>query len=170
LVARDLERLLQRRRIVAAVVVAAGRRAIRDLVRLEKVPPSDLDRIETEPLSQEIHHALGLEVEMAARVATVRTGQALVGHPHGGIDLEVLEPVRPDEVAGGAEAASGLRAPDVSSHVVEPAVPHAEDGAVLPGRELTICDTIRAATGCEQMLAAILDPLHGHAGLPRRQP
>src|SRR3989442_6800242 len=40
------------------------------------------------------HHPLGLEVEVPARVAAVRSREALVGHHDGGVDFEMLKTVR----------------------------------------------------------------------------
>ncbi len=108
-VARELHGSVQDRRVVAAVVETARRRPVRHLAGLDQVAPAQLDRVEGEPLREEVHHPLGLEVEVPAGVPAVRAGEALVGHHHRGVHLEVLEAVRPDEVAGGAEAASRAR-------------------------------------------------------------
>ena len=106
-----------------------------------------------------------LEVEVAARVAAVGTGEALVGHHHGGVDLEMLEAVRADEVTRRAEAAAGLGAANVATDVVEPFVAHAEDRAVLLRGHLAIRDAVGAAGGRQQVLAPVLDPLDGDAGV-----
>src|SRR5439155_26577540 len=104
-----------------------------------------LDGIELESVGEQIHHPLGLDVEMAARVAAVGAGQALVGHHDAGVHLEMLEAIGPDVIADGAEAAAGLRAADVATHVVEPAVAHAEHGPVAPRTQLASGYPIGAA-------------------------
>src|SRR5207237_2970663 len=116
----DLHGFVQRGGIVAAIVVAAGRRAVRHLLRRYQISPADLDGVETELVGQAVHHPLGFEVEMAARIAAVGPGEALVRHHHGRVDLEVLEGVWADEIARWTERASGLGAADVAADVVEP--------------------------------------------------
>src|SRR5207249_10953522 len=80
-----------------------------------------------------------------------------------GIDLEVLEAIGPDEIAGRSEAAPGLGAPDVTTDIVQPLEPHAENRAVLARRDLTVGDAIRPARRGQQMLAAVLDPFDRYA-------
>src|SRR5262249_5141180 len=135
----------------------------------DQVAATDLHRIDPEPLGQQVHHALRLEVEMGARVAAVGPGQALVRHDDGGVDLQVLEAVGADEVAGRTEAATRLRTTDVAADVVVPLEPHPDDGAVAAGGDLPPGHPIGAAGGGQQVLAPVLDPLHRHAELHRGQ-
>src|SRR5262249_23927342 len=153
----------------AAVVEPAGRRPVRKLIWLHEVLPADLDWIEAQPLGQTVHHALGLEVEMAARVAALGPGEARAGHDDGRVDFQVLEPIWTDKVAGRTEATARLRASDVAADVVEPPEAHTEDRSVLARRDLTIGDAIRPARRGQQMLAPVLDPLDRHARPHRRE-
>src|SRR2546426_373310 len=169
-VARDADGLVQRRGIIAAVVVATRRRAIRELLRPEEIAPAELDGVEAELLREAVHHAFGLEVEVAARVAAVGSGEALVGHHHRSIDFEMLKTVRTNEITGRTKTATRLGTADVAADVVQPLEAHAEHGAVRLRRHLAVRDAVGAARRGEEMLAAVLDPLHGHAGVLRRQP
>src|SRR5206468_1509749 len=74
-----------------------------------------------------------------------------------------------DEVAHWTERASRLGAADVAADVVEPLEAHPDDGAVPLRRQLAVGDAIRAARRREQVLSAVLDPLHRHARVLRGQ-
>ena len=100
---------------------------------------------------------------MTARVAAVRPREALVGHHGRRVDLEVLEAVGADEVTRGPKAAAGLGAPDVAADVVQPAETHAEDGAVLLRGDLPVRDAVGARRRGQEVLVAVLDPLHRDA-------
>ena len=162
-VSSQLERLVEDGWIIAAVVEPARRGAIRELVGLHEVPSADFDRIQSEPVGEPVHHALGLEIQVAAGVAAIGPGEALVGHDHGRIDLEILEAVRADKVSRRTKATTWLRAADVTTDIVQPLEPHAEDRAVLPRRDLTVGNAIRPARRGQQMLAAVLDPFDRYA-------
>src|SRR5207245_9720742 len=126
-VLRDLEGVLEGRGIVARVIEAARRRPVGHLAGWDQVAPPHLDGIHAEPVGEPIDHALGLEVEVAARVAAVRSGQALVGHHRRSIDLEILKPIRTDKIARRPKTAARFRAPDVAADIIEPAEAHPED-------------------------------------------
>ena len=168
-VARQLQRLVEDGWIIAAVVEPAGRRAIGKLIWLHEVAAPDFDRIEAEPVGEPVHHALGLEVQMTARVAAIGPGEALVGHDHRSVDFEMLEAVGTDEVPGRTEAAARLRAADVAADIVEPLETHPEDRAVLARRHLAVGHAIRPARRRQQMLAPVLDPLDRHARAASRR-
>ncbi len=57
-VADDVHRLLERRRVVAAVVFPAERRLVRELVRRDEVLHSQLRRIHLQLLRQDVRHSL----------------------------------------------------------------------------------------------------------------
>src|SRR5256712_6395184 len=135
---RDLEGLLERRGVVARVIEAARRRPVWHRGGWDGVAPLHLGGIDAEPVGEPIDHALGLEVEVAARVAAVRPRQALVGHHRRSIDLEILEPVWTDKIARRTKTAPRFRARDVTADVVEPAEAHPEDRSVILRGELAI--------------------------------
>src|SRR5207245_9864280 len=159
----QLERLVEDGWIIAAVVEPARRGAIRELVGLHEVPSADFHRIQSEPVGEPVHHALGLEVQVAAGVTAIGPREALVGHDDRSIDFQMLETIWANKISGGTEAAAGFRAADVAAYIIEPLEPHAEDGAVLARRDLTVGDPIRPTRRGQQMLAAVLDPFDRYA-------
>src|SRR5207245_3803907 len=119
-VARDADGLVQRRGVIAAVVVATRRSAIRELLRLEEIAPPELDGVEAQRFREAVHHAFGLEIQVAARVAAVGSREALVGHHDRSIDFEMLKTVRTNEITGRTKAATRLGAADVASYLIQP--------------------------------------------------
>src|SRR5256712_2554458 len=120
-VLRELERLVERRLVIARVVETTRRSSIRKRVGRDEIPPPHFCRIQSHLVGEPVDHPLALEVEVAARVAAVRPREALVGHDDGSVDFQILKAIRAAKITGRAKTTSRFGAPDVATDITQPA-------------------------------------------------
>ena len=96
LVADLVQRLLQRGRVVAAVVLPAGRRLVGELLRLDEVLEAQLGRVDVQLVGQDVDHALDHVHRFgdAERAAVGDAARRLVGVDAVDLDVGRLQVVR----------------------------------------------------------------------------
>ena len=170
LVADHVHRLAQGGRVVAGVVVPAGRRVIRELLGLDEVVHPEVGRILAQFVGRDVDHALdGVDgLGHAERAAIGDAAGRLVGVDAIDLDEGVLEVVR----AGDDVEQAGRELRGVGGGV---GVAVVGDGLDLEGRDLAFLgraqlgvDAVVAGEGVGlQVLRAVLDPLDRLAGQER---
>ena len=166
--ADHLQRHVEPGGIVAAVV--AGGAAVlegeahipRELVGLDEIASANLGGLEPQLARDEADHPFhGEGAVRAAGPAIGAHGDAVrVGH----LELHVIvaQPVRPGEVGGGDDGhhdAVGR----VGAGVVDEAVAQGEDAPVGVHGDFHVVDLTALLVGGQEVLVAVLDPLHGPA-------
>ena len=161
LVVGELERLIQRRLVVARVVHEGHRRLVREGVLRDEVLPAELGRVHPDLarrlVEQDLEQERGLGPAGAA-VGVHRRGVGVVGL-HVGVDrrrLVLAGQQRRVEVGRDAGAEGGHVGADVRLRVH----PQRQDVALLVGRELGVGDVVAAVRVGEEGLAALRGPLH----------
>ena len=162
LVADHVHRLAQGRRIVARVVIPAGRRVVRELLRLDEVVEAEVGRVLAQLVGGDVDHALdGVDrLGHAERAAVGDAAGRLVGVDAVDLNEGVLEVVRArDHVEQPGRELRGVGR-GIGVAVVR-------DGLDLEGRDLARLG--RAQLGVDvvvagervrlQVLRAVLDPL-----------
>ena len=168
LVAGDLERLVERLRVVAAVVFQAERRLVRELVGPDEVALAHLGRVERKVVGDRVHHAF-LEVGRfwAARAA-VGIGGHLVGKHAVQVVLDVGEQVRAGTHQGGQRGDLGRAEVQVRAQVGQQPALEGEDRPIARARRADVVDLIAAVRHRGQVLAALLEPAHRAAEVHRQ--
>ncbi len=165
-----LEHLGQHALVVAAVVDVPGRRPVRERAGGDQVAPADLDAVEVEvarghvdePLEDPVRD-LGAEAAVGALLVLVRQ--------HGGQRvLDVLDPVRPDDLGERVPVGAGAEL-EVGAVVVDARDPQRLELAVVVERERGLVAAVGAAVVVvDDVRAAILDVLHRLADEHREEP
>ena len=162
-----VERLAQRGRIVAAVVLPAQRRPVRKLLGLDEVLHPQLGRIHVQLQRQGIHHAFdGVDrLGDAERAAIGDSSGRLVGVDTVNLDVRRRHVIR----AGANGEQSGRKLRRIGSRVGSTVVGDRLDAqrlhlAIRVGGQLG-ANVVVAREGVRlQVFAAVLDPLHRTAG------
>ena len=169
-----LERLVQRGLVVAAVV-GEGRRVLEqnlvvegELVRPEQVLTTDLGAVDAELLGREIQEPLDHEHPVLTPGASHRGDDRLVREDRGELAFVARDVVGAEQGALTVDR-HGEAVGIVGARVVQEDVLHTEDLAVLRHGELGVVDLAALLRGGEEVLLAILGPLHG-AAQPYRRP
>src|SRR6516165_3468867 len=89
LLAENGERLADAGIVVAAVVIAAGRRLAGKFVSVQEIAPAQLDGIDPELARDAIHQAFEREDVLLAAVAAVKASRQLVGEDAACVDFSV---------------------------------------------------------------------------------
>ena len=139
-VADQLERDVEHRRVVAGVVDAAVRRLVRHVLGADVVPLPHLDRVEAELVRDDVDHALGEPEVLHARVAAVRGDGRLVRRDLRELELDVAPAVHPRRDLRPDHAAERLVA-QPRAGVVERLRPEAEQRPVVLDRDLRVAGT-----------------------------
>ena len=158
-VADQLERGVERLRIVAGVVDRAGRGGERELVRRGKVPSADLGRVHAELGGNEIDGALADGSGLGSTRTPVRTGRRRV-REHGD-RAEVM--ALPSVHAGGHEARhqrDERAAHRIGADVGPSPDAKAAERAVAAGADRDVVHLGAPVCHAEQVLGARLDPAH----------
>ncbi len=167
-VVEPLERAPQRRRVVAAVVLGAGRRGVGHLVGGHVVAQPQLGRVQVEAPGQQRHRALDREAHERLADAAVGPARALVGEHRPGLVAHRGDPVAVGDVAELDEVVLG-RGDEVLALVRDVADREGQHGAVGPVGQLHVHDPVAGVHERGEVLDPVLDPLHGPAGLPGEQ-
>ena len=166
-VADKLERVVEAALVVARVVEAARRRAVREVVRAEQVPSRDLDRVEPQAAGGDRHRPLEGEVELGAAEAAVQPGRAAVRQRDAVARGDVTDPVGAGQRAVHPVQRRRLGRADVAAHVLDDVVPQREQLPVRGERGLQVGDPGGRGRAAGQVLEPVLRPAHGHAELAR---
>ena len=167
LVVHHLQRLVEHRLVVAAVVDVAGRDLVGELVGPDEVLAANLRRVHSEFLGRGIDHALQHEVGDLGAEPPVRALLALVGQHRGQGDLSAPDPVGAGEL-GRRVAVVAHPELEIGAVVVDHLHPEARDGAVVHDRDLHVVDAVRpvvvAARDVVDAVLEVLDRPPGGAG------
>ena len=166
-IAGDLHGQAHRRLVVAGVVNPAGLGRVGELLGLDEVLDPQLDRIHLQLVGEAGDHPLD-EVDGLGDPERAR-----VGHPAGGlvrVDRGHLAVGGLDVVAPGEYAEEPRRVlhrgrdPVEGAMVGEHVGTNGEDLAVLGGGDLAAHDVVAGEAGADEVLVAVLHPLHRLAG------
>ena len=169
-VAGHLQRLAQRRRVVAGVVLPAGLGLVRELLGPEQVLHPQLGRVHLQVVGEHVDHALD-QVDGLGDPERARVGHAarrLVGVHAGDLAVRGLEVVGASEDREEPRRVLRRLRGRVERAVVGDHV-HADgtDLAVLGRRDLAAHVVVAGEAGRHQVLAAVLHPLDRLAGQDR---
>ena len=164
---RRLQRRVERLVVVTRVVDRAHLRLIRELVRLDEVPPPQLGRIHLQLAREHVHRALDEVGRFGTAGAAIGVGRRLVGE-----DLGQRRANRRDVVGPVRHQHRQRRDRRRQQHVVGADVgdqPHlqAEHLAVLARRDVDVAEDVAPVRGRDERFGSILDPLDRHAELLR---
>ncbi len=166
-VADELHRQLEGRRVVARVVLPARRGLVRELVRLDEVVHPELGRVLVDLVGQDVDHALDRmdRFRDPERAAVGDTAGRLVRVDAVDLDERVVEVVGAgDHVEEAGRELRGIGRGVGVAVVGDGLDLEAGDLAVLRGTQLGV-DVVVASEGIRlEVLRAILDPLDGLAG------
>src|SRR5262249_3872033 len=157
-VAGDLRRALETQMILPAVVKRAGDVAIRERLGWDEVLHPDLDRIEIQTPSSDVHQALDDVRGVGLADAAERAVRRLVGGYAGRVDRVILNLID----AGHVERARHDRVVDGVSraHVSDDLIPQPEDRAVFLECHLDVVDLVAAVAAVAHVLDAGLAPFN----------
>ena len=130
----------------------------------DEIAPAERNAIEAELGGGDVEQPLAKEVSLEAAGAAIGSRRRLVGHHQRHVDAHVRNAVRPGEHL--RDVARGRRpvGADIGALIGAGASAQRQDRAVPVARDLQFTFGIAGMIGGEQMLAAILDPLHRPAG------
>jgi hypothetical protein len=165
-IAGDLQRLIERRPVVAAVVdVLLGQRGAADLVghlgRRDEVAPSQLDGVDAEPGRGHVEQALAHERPLVAPGPPIGSGRGLVGEHAVGHARVVGNPVRPGHQGRGQLGHDHPVGADVGAEIGQEVVDEGHDAPLPIEADLDVVILLARVVGGHQVLAAVLDPLDG---------
>ncbi len=159
----DLEGDVERAFVLAGVVDPAGLGGVRELLGLDEVLPPQLDRVHLELVGQAVHDPLD-EVDRLGDPERARVGHAagcLVRVDRGHVAVGGLQVVAAGEDAEEAGGVLRRRGRAVERAVVgEHVGADREDLAVLGRRDLAAHHVVAGEAGADEVLGAVLDPLH----------
>ena len=166
-VADRVERLVQRRVVVAAVVLPAHRRGVRELLLLDEVLAPQLGGVHVELAREHVDHPLDEVARLGhpERAAVRDAAGRLVG-VHA-VDRDVR---RGDVVRAGADVEEAgrplgrVRAGVEGAVVRDGAARQPRDAAVLGRADAALHVVVAGEGGRHQVLGAVLDPLDRDAG------
>ena len=167
LVAAVAECLLQRSGIVAGIVEAAGRRAIREGLRRHQIAPDDVDRVELELDGDALHQPLQREIHLRPAEAAVKARRRLVGEHDAVAHRDVANVIGAGQIAVHAIKRRRLRRTDVGADVLDLVPGERAHAAVGIDRRVEPGDAVGRGNRRRQMLDAVLDPFHRPAGSAR---
>ncbi len=167
LVVDELHRLVERRRVVADVVVHDDRRLVREL--LHEVALAEARGVDAELAGRHLDEPLDDEGRLRPARAAIGVDRRGVG-----VDRVDLGVDRRDVVLAGQERGVEIgrhrrgEGREIGAHVGRRVDPEAEDLALVVGRELGMRDVIAAVRVRQERLAAVARPLHRPLQAPRR--
>ena len=168
-VADELERHVERPRVVAGVVDAAVRRLVRHVLGLDVVALAQLDGVEAELVRDDVDDALGEPELLHPRVPAVRRDGRLVRHRLRELEVDVAPLVHPGRDLRPDHAAERLVA-EVRAGVVDRLRAEAEQRAVGLDGDLGVEEPALVAVRHRLVeLGAPLRPLDRPAELARQQ-
>ena len=162
----QLERPVERGRVVAGVVGEAGDRLVGELVGRDVVAAPDLDPVDPDRPGQRVHRPLEGVGGLGAPRAPVGVGRRAVGEHAGALEVvrrHVVHAVvqeRPEQRDPGRDQLQ------VGAHVRQQVGPHRSDPAVGVGGQLHVLDLAAALDGGDRVLRAALVPAGGDAEAP----
>ena len=166
-VADDLHRLFERAVVVAAVVLPAQRRHIGELIRLDEVPDAELGRVNAQLVGHYVRHALHRIYRFGdpERAPVGDSSGRLVGINAVHFDERFFEVVGACADMEQTSRELGRIGGRVGVAVVGYGLDsHGFHLPVLAGGHFSR-DVVVASEGvCNEVLHAVLDPLHGMAG------
>ena len=169
LVSRELDRAVETGRVVARVVEATARGAIRHRARGNEVAPRQLDRVDPEPPGGDRHRALEAEVELRAAEAAVEARRDRVRQDHAVPGRDV-----PDAVGAGQRPVHPverrrLGSADVRADVLEGVVAQRDELALGREARLQTGDTPGGDGTRSEVLHPVLGPADGDPERTRRE-
>jgi hypothetical protein len=167
-VVEPLERPAQGRRVVAAVVLGAGRRGVGHLGGGHVVAEAQLGRVHPEAAGEQGHGPLDREAHEGLADAAVGPARALVGQHRPGLVAHRGDPVAVGDVAELDQVVLG-RGDEVLALVGDVPDRQRQERAVDAVGQLHVHDPVAGVHERGEVLDAVLDPLHGSAGLAREQ-
>ena len=156
---RDLERLVERRVVVARVDREPGgdrRRELRD-----EVLPAQLDRVHVELARERVDRPLDRVGRLGPAGAAVGVGRRRVREDAGALEVVALDVVAAAVEPGAEQRDPGRHELEVGAH--RGGQPHPDRGDLALGgrRELDLLDDVAAVDRRDVALRALLDPLDG---------
>ncbi len=171
-VAGDVQRQLQRARVVARVVLPAGRRRVRELVRPQQVAHPQLGRVGIQLAREQVDQPFDQVDRLGhAERAGVRDPARRLGGVHAGhLAVRGAQVIRPGEdVEEPGRELGRLRGRVERAVVREHPRPQPEDPPVRGRRDLAVHVVIPGERAGHEVLGPVLEPLHRPARLHRRR-
>ena len=156
-----LQRLVQRRLVVPAVIEQGDGRLVRELVLGDEVLPPQVQRIHRQLLRGEVDHPLHQVARLRPTGAAVRVHGRRVREHGRDVDMDRRRAVRARQ-QGAVEVGrnAGREQRQVRAHVGDGLDPEPEDAAVRGERHLSIAVVIAAVRVGEEAFAPVGSPLH----------
>jgi hypothetical protein len=161
-----LEREVKAALVVAGVVRQAERARVRE--RADEVAPAQLDRVDAERPRRVVHGSLDEVVALRPPRAAVGPGRDLVGLRSRDLDRDVADVVAAAHQHRGGVRRDVGRGPQVGAEVGQDPRAHAQEAPVAVEGELHVGLHAAPLLGREQVLEAVLGPLHRPAQVDRR--
>ncbi len=156
---RELERVLEDGREVAAVIGLLGRRGVGDLLRLELVAPAQLQPVDPHLAGGVVDQPLHEVVALGPAGAAVGGHEARVGEHALGRDLDQRRAVDADHVLDRIERRRQRRhRAEIGAHVAGAGEPQREEAAVGVERELGDLLVVAAVAVGEEARRALVGP------------
>ena len=165
-IADSLERVVEQRLVVAAVVYERDKILVDDFIvvgkfiRRDKVTPADLSAVDTKLFCGEVQHALDNEHAMLPSRPAIRSDDRLVGKHRGELAVVVLDIVQSKHVGLRVEW-HGQTVRGIGACVMQEDIVDAQDSTVSVECDFGIVELSTLVGGGDEILGAILDPLDG---------
>ena len=127
---------------------------------VDQIAAAHLDAVDTELRGDGVEQALAHERALVAPRRAIGRGRRLVGQPVMSGHLVVRDAIGPRQHAGGEVDDAGAVRAHIGALVVEEHVVDAEDVAVGIDRGADLVALLARMVGGDEMLVAVLDPLH----------
>ena len=159
-VAHQVERLIERRRVVARVIFGAGCRVVRKVLGSDEVLPAQLDRIHVQLCRHAIDAALDGQHRFGSPGAAVGSSRRRVGEDGQALDADVGDPVAARCHVEDECRRYGRRRVQVGAHVGDVAQLQTSERPVPLCRQIDLNEHVAALRRGLNILAARRHPLH----------
>ena len=163
MVIHHIQRFLEGRSVVAAVVTEPGSGQVRKLAFAGKVFQTQLGGIHFELECEQIHHALDAVGGLGAPRSAIRVSGNAVGKDAHDIRDHIAEFIKPGHHEHRKRGDGRRQELVIRAQVLNQLEPQTQNRAVAASRNLVIINVTAAVDGAQKILAARLDPLHGLA-------
>ncbi len=170
-----LQTSVEGRVIVAAVGLGPhverhdGGQRIRHLGFRHEIAPAEFHAIDAEVFRRQFEQPLAEEVRLEPPRPAIGADRGLVGDEDRHLHIDIRHPIGAGQDLRHVAGAGGAVGAQIGADVGIGVPAQRQDGAVAVAGDFEIAFDVARVVGCEQMLAAVLDPFHRPADKARRE-
>ncbi len=155
--------------LVLALERGDGGDLVGHLLERDEVAAAELDAIEAEILRHHVEEPLAEEIGLEPAGTAIGADRRLVGELQLDVDVDVRDAIGPRHELRDVARADRAVGAHIGADVDIGVAAQAEDGAVAGAGDLHVALRLARMVHAHEVLAAVLRPLHGPAGVARRE-